>query len=71
MVTIFSKTIDGEIPSAKVYEDSNIFAFMDAGQVNPGHVIVSARRCAETILDFLDEEACALFTVARKITVAV
>lgn len=36
--TIFEKLMAGELPCAKVYEDAHVFAFMDAGQVNPGHV---------------------------------
>ncbi len=70
-MTIFSKIIAGEIPCAKVFEDEHTFAFMDAGQVNPGHVIVALKRPAETILDMSDEEAGALFRAARKIAVAV
>ena len=38
--TVFSRIINGELPCAKVYEDGHVFAFMDAGQVNPGHVLV-------------------------------
>ena len=70
-MTIFSKIISGEIPCAKVHEDQHTFAFMDAGQVNPGHVIVALKRPAETILDLTDEEAAALFRSARKIAVSV
>lgn len=70
-MTIFSKIIAGEIPCAKVYEDDKTFAFMDAGQVNPGHVIVALKRPAETIVDLSDDEAGALFQAARKISVAV
>ena len=65
-MTIFSKIISGEVPCAKVHEDQHTFAFMDAGQVNPGHVIVALKRPAETILDLTDEEAGALFRSARK-----
>ena len=70
-MTIFCKIISGEIPCAKVHEDEHTFAFMDAGQVNPGHVIVALKRPAETILDLTDEEAAALFRSARKIAVSV
>ncbi len=70
-MTVFAKIIAGEIPCAKVYEDEQTFAFMDAGQVNPGHVIVALKRPAETILDLSDNEAAALFQTARKIAVAV
>lgn len=70
-MTIFSKIIVGEIPSANVWEDDQVYAFMDAGQVNPGHVIVALKRPAETILDVTDAEAAALFRAARRIALAV
>ena len=69
--TVFSKIIAGEIPCAKVYEDDLTFAFMDAGQVNPGHVIVATRAAKETILELDDAEAAALFVAAARIARAV
>ena len=69
--TIFSKIIAGEVPCAKVYEDDLTFAFMDAGQVNPGHVLVALKRPAETILDATEDEAVALFRTAHKVAHAV
>ena len=41
MSTLFEKLLHGELPCAKVYEDELVFAFMDGGQVNDGHVIVA------------------------------
>lgn len=49
--TIFEKLMAGELPCAKVCEDEQVFAFMDAGQVNPGDVIVATRKPYETLLD--------------------
>jgi histidine triad (HIT) family protein len=64
--SVFTRIVNGELPAAKVYEDEHTIAFMDAGQVNPGHVIVATRRQLETIVDLDDELAAALFrTVAR------
>ena len=70
-MTIFEKIIAGEIPSAKVYEDDAVYAFMDAGQVNPGHVIVALKRPAETLTDMTEDEAATLFRVAHKVAKAV
>jgi len=69
--TVFTRIINGEIPSAKVYEDEYTIAFMDAGQVNPGHVIVATKRQVETILDIDDELAAALFRTAARVARAV
>lgn len=69
--TIFSRIIAGELPCAKVYEDELVFAFMDAGQVNPGHVLVVSKQPFETLLDADEETAAALMRAARKIALAV
>lgn len=71
MPTIFERIIAGEIPSAKVYEDEHVFAFMDAGQVNPGHVIVATKKPFETIMDADEASACALMAAAHRIARAV
>ncbi|MCZ7564472.1 MAG: HIT family protein [Burkholderiales bacterium] len=69
--TVFSRIIAGEIPCAKVYEDAHVFAFMDAGQVNPGHVIVATKQPFETLMDADDASAAALMVAARRIARAV
>ena len=69
--TVFTKLLNGDLPCAKVYEDDQIFAFMDAGQVNPGHVIVATKEPAETLLDVDEDTAAALFRVAHKVARAV
>ena len=71
MRTIFEKLLHGELPCAKVYEDEHVFAFMDAGQVNDGHVIVATKAPRETLLDCTDDEAAALMRAARRIALAV
>lgn len=71
MPTIFERIVAGEIPSAKVYEDEHVIAFMDAGQVNPGHVIVATKRPFETITDADPQSAAALFAAAHRIALAV
>lgn len=69
--TLFERLMSGELPCAKVYEDEHVFAFMDAGQVNPGHVIVATRRPYETLLDADETAVAALFRAAHRIAKAV
>lgn len=69
--TVFSRILAGELPAARVHEDALTFSFMDAGQLNPGHVLVVLKRPAETILDATEEEAAALFRAARAVALAV
>lgn len=69
--TVFERLISGELPCAQVYADEHVFAFMDAGQVNPGHVIVASRKPYETLLDADAACAAALFVAAQRIARAV
>jgi len=71
MPTVFERLLGGELPCAKVYEDELVFAFMDAGQVNDGHVIVATRAPRETLLDCTEDEAAALMRAAHRIARAV
>ena len=64
---LFCKIVRGEIPSKKVYEDENIFAFLDINPRNPGHTLVIPKRHAETILDMSEEETGTLFQGVRKV----
>ena len=68
---IFCRLVSGDIPSAKVYEDARTIAFMDLGQVNPGHVLVATRRHAATLLDITAEEAAAVMQTAQRVARAV
>lgn len=69
--TVFEKLVSGALPCARVYEDEIAFAFMDAGQVNDGHVIVASKRPAATILELSEDEAAHLFRVTRRVAAAV
>ena len=69
--SVFTKIIKREIPAAIVYEDDAVIAFMDAGQVNPGHVLVATRQQAETLLDIDETLATRLFGVAHRVARAV
>lgn len=71
MTTVFSRIIAGELPCAKVFEDDRVFAFMDAGQVNPGHVIVASKAPFETLMDADEATARAMMAVAWRIARAV
>ena len=63
---VFCRIVAGEIPSHRVHEDDVTIAFMDIGQVNPGHVLVAVKRHAETIVDLTADEAAAAFRTAHR-----
>lgn len=54
MNCIFCKIINGEIPSAKVYEDEYCLAFKDLNPVSPVHVLVVPKEHIES-LDMVDD----------------
>lgn len=68
---VFCRIVAGEIPCAKVYEDGATLAFMDLGQVNPGHVIVAVKAHRETILDLDEALAGEVFRTAWRVARAV
>lgn len=51
---IFCKIIAGEIPSHKVYEDENYFAFLDIHPLNPGHTLVIPKKHFRWVWDVGD-----------------
>lgn len=69
--SIFTRIIRGELPCAKVYEDEHTIAFMDAGQVNPGHCIVATKQQVETLMELDDATAAALFRTVTRVARAV
>jgi len=57
---VFCKIVAGEVPATKVYEDEASIAFMDIGQVNPGHVLVAVKAHAEDVYALDDAQAAAV-----------
>jgi histidine triad (HIT) family protein len=64
---VFCKIVEGIIPSTKVHEDSRTLAFMDIGQVNPGHVLVAVKPHIENIYGLDDALAAAVFQTAARV----
>ena len=63
---VFCKIVAKQIPATVVHEDERTVAFMDLGQVNPGHVLVAAKAHVENLYGLDDVDAAAVFrTVAR------
>ena len=68
---IFCKLVAKQIPATAVYEDEHTFAFMDIGQVNPGHVLVTVKKHADNIFDLDDAQAAAAFRTAAQMARAI
>lgn len=65
--SIFTKIINGEIPSHKIYEDDDVLAFLDIHPVMPGHTLVIPKKQIEFVWDLDDETYTKLTLAARKI----
>lgn len=53
---IFCKIINGEIPSNKVYEDDEIFAFRDINPQAPVHILVIPKKHIKSLADLQEED---------------
>ncbi len=71
MATLFSKIAKGEIPSYKVAEDENFYAFLDINPLAKGHTLVIPRTETDYIFDLDDETYKNLFVFAKKVSQAV
>ena len=67
MPSIFSKIIAGEIPSYKVAEDENNYAFLDINPVAAGHTLVVPKHEVDYIFDLPEQEYNDLMAFARKV----
>jgi histidine triad (HIT) family protein len=64
---IFCKIVAKQIPATVVHEDAHTLAFMDIGQVNPGHVLVAVKKHADNIYALDDTQAGELLKVAARV----
>ena len=67
MECLFCKIVSGEIPSAKVYEDDRVFAFMDINPINEGHLLLVPKNHVATIYEIGPEDLTAMMAVAQKL----
>ncbi|KAB2337136.1 HIT family protein [Cytobacillus depressus] len=68
---IFCKIINGEISSAKVFENEHVLAFLDISQVTKGHTLVIPKSHKENIFDMDAETARNLFEAVPQIANAI
>lgn len=68
---LFCKIIDGTIPSKKVYEDDNVFAFMDVSPLSKGHTLLVPKEHVANIFEMSPNTAAQLFSVAPQIANAI
>ena len=72
MATIFSRIAAGEIPSYKVAESEDFYAFLDINPLVPGHTLVIPRKVEDDYIFNLDETTYeGLWAFARKVATAI
>ena len=70
MASIFTRIINGEIPSYKIAEDENYYAFLDINPLAEGHTLVIPKKETDYIFDLGDEEYQGLFLFAKGVAKA-
>ena len=71
MATIFSKIIAGEIPSYKILEDNNFYAFLDIFPLVEGHVLVIPKLEVDKLFDVDDALLSKWLVFAKPIAKAI
>lgn len=71
MSSIFTKIINGEIPSFKIYEDDYTFAFLDINPVQSGHTLIVPKIEVDYFVDVPEPYYSAVFVTAKKIAPAI
>jgi histidine triad (HIT) family protein len=70
MSSIFTKIINGEIPSYKIAEDEKCYAFLDISPLAEGHTLVVPKQEVDYIFDLDDELLTHLHLFAKKVAKA-
>ncbi len=71
MSSIFTKIINGEIPSYKIAEDEKFYAFLDINPLVKGHTLVIPKKEVDYLFDLEDELIAGLHIFAKKIAKAI
>lgn len=70
-MSIFSKIIQGEIPSYKIAEDENFLAFLDINPLSIGHTLVIPKTPIDYIFDIDDTQLAAMMIFSKKVAKAI
>jgi len=68
---LFCKIIAGQIPSHKLYEDDQVYSFLDIGPLSPGHALVIPKGHYLTLDQVPDEVGAAIGRVLPKLSKAI
>lgn len=71
MASVFTKIVNGEIPSFKVAESDKFYAFLDINPLAVGHTLVIPKEEIDYIFDIEDPLYQELFLFAKKVALAI
>jgi len=71
MSSIFTKIVQGEIPSYKIAEDKKYYAFLDINPLAKGHTLVIPKRETDYIFDLTDDDLAGMMIFAKKVARAI
>lgn len=67
MASIFSLIAAGQIPSYKIAEDENYYAFLDINPLAKGHTLVIPKKEVDYIFDLDEQTYAGLWAFAKKV----
>jgi histidine triad (HIT) family protein len=70
MASIFTKIIDGEIPSHRIHEDDSTYAFLDINPRQEGHTLVVPKREVDYLFDLPADDYRALWNSVQTVAAA-
>jgi len=71
MASIFTKIINGEIPSYKIAENDQFYSFLDINPLKVGHTLVIPKREEDYLFDLTDQEISGMMVFAKAIAKAI
>ena len=71
MSSIFTKIVNGEIPSYKIAEDENYLAFLDVNPNSKGHTLCIPKQEINKIFDMEEDLYLGLMKFSRKVAKAI
>lgn len=71
MGTLFSRIVSGEIPSHRIAEDDNYYAFLDINPLAEGHTLVIPKKEIDYIFDLDDELLAGIQVFSKRIAKAI
>ena len=71
MATIFTKIVEGEIPSYNIYENDKFYAFLDIKPLTKGHTLVIPKEEVDYLFDIDDALLSEMTVLSKRIAIAI